>query len=387
MTNLTDKHRVLGILACSTNHHPPFAERAYYEQLTKVGKSLGVAIVVFSPRRIDWRTRQVHGYVYSPALKQWYAHTTVLPSVIYDRCFYVSSAHYERYRPFVQKLRRDPQTELLGVPLKGKWQLAQLIRHSEQLSRYFPHTERYVNPGSARAFIQRYRALVAKPSAGSHGRGIVAVMHHKASGRYLIFGRTKENTPLSQTCDTLDQTLAWLHRFIGPNRYLLQPYLKLRTPNHLPFDIRILMQKDERHAWQTTGIAVRTGRLHSLTSNLHGGGRAVKFRPFLLQLPFEPHVLKRIEQDIRVIKEQLPPLIERKHGRLCELGIDVGIDVEGRVWLLEVNSKPGRQVFRQAGEREMYLAAIRRPVLYANALLKRRAFAAPPTTGARDVGS
>src|SRR5690606_3404042 len=99
MTNLTDKHRVLGILACSTNHHPPFAERAYYEQLTKVGKSLGVAIVVFSPRRIDWRTRQVHGYVYSPALKQWYAHTTALPSVIYDRCRYVSAAPSERYHP------------------------------------------------------------------------------------------------------------------------------------------------------------------------------------------------------------------------------------------------------------------------------------------------
>ena len=372
MNDRKTHNRLLGIITCFTRNHPPFAERSYYEQLTQIGKNLGVSVVVFTPKHINWGARQVRGYVYDSTLKQWFLRQTPLPAVIYDRCFYLSPSHYKSYFPFVQKLRQDPQTELLGVPLKGKWQLAELIKHSPKLASFFPHTVRYVKPQDALVFLQKYNTLVAKPSGGSHGRGIVAIFQKAENGRYVIIGRSRQNRPLSRQFANLQQTLTWLHRFIGGTRYILQPYLPLRTPNHLPFDIRVLMQKDERQTWQMTGMAVRTGSPSSLTSNLHGGGKAEKIVPFLKQLSFDKQAIRRIEQEIRTICEQLPPLIEKKHGRLCELGIDIGIDSNARVWLLEVNSKPGRQVFRKAGEREVYLTAIRRPMLYAYALLKDR---------------
>lgn len=372
MINRINHNCRLGIIVCLTRNHPPFAERSYYEHLTRVGKSLGMSVIVFSPKHINWMSREVRGYEYYPNLKQWIMRKTPLPAVIYDRCFYLSPAHYKSYLPFIRKLRQDPQTELLGVPLQGKWQLTQLIGRSRQLSPFLPHTERYGKPQDALAFIQKYNAVVAKPIGGTHGRGIIAIIRKAENERYVVVGRTNQNKPLSYTFANLQRTLSWLHRFIGETRYILQPYLQLRTPNHLPFDIRVLMQKDERQTWQMTGMAVRTGNPYSLTSNLHGGGKAEKIAPFLAQLAFDKQTLKRITQNIRTICDQLPLLIEREHGRLCELGIDIGIDLNARVWLLEVNSKPGRQVFRQAGERNIYLTAIRRPMLYANALLKTR---------------
>ncbi len=35
------------------------------------------------------------------------------------------------------------------------------------------------------------------------------------------------------------------------------------------------------------------------------------------------------------------------------------------MWLLEVNSKPGRTVFRQTGEREAAVKSVENPILYA----------------------
>lgn len=218
--------------------------------------------------------------------------------------------------------------------------------------------------------MQKYNTLVAKPSGGSHGRGIVAVFRPSKNGAYRVIGRTKQNRPVTFTFQNINQSLLWLHRFIGKNRYILQPYLQLYTPEYLPFDIRVLMQKDSHKLWQLTGMAVRIGSPYSLTSNLHGGGKAEKWKSFLRRLPFDQQTISRIEKDIRTICERLPNFIESRHGRLCELGIDIGIDLKSRVWLLEVNSKPGRQVFRQSGDRHVYLMAIKRPLLYANALLK-----------------
>lgn len=367
--NRIQKSRTLGIMVCMTHHYPPFAERLYYEQLTEAGKKLGITIVVFSPKHIHWPRRQVQGYIFDPAVNKWLLYHTALPAVVYDRCFYLSPQHYKSYQPFVQKIRQDQQTELLGVPLKGKWQLTELVNRSA-LSRYFPHTVRYTGPRSALNYLQKYDALVAKPSGGSHGRGIVALFHKKENGFYYLIGRTKENASLSRRFADVNAALTWLHRFIGTSVYIVQPYLHLRNRQGQPFDIRALMQKDGRQRWQLTGMAVRTGNPHSLTSNLHGGGKAEKIDPFLEKLFTDQQTIQRVEKEIQAICYYLPPLIEEKHGRLCELGIDIGIDSRGRVWLLEVNSKPGRQVFRQAGEKRMYYTAIHRPVVYAHSLLQ-----------------
>lgn len=369
MSRIIRSNRLLGIIVCTTRQYPPFFERHYYEQLTRIGTSLGITVVVFSPKSVSWPRRQVQGYVYNPVLNKWLVSKAALPTVIYDRCFYLNSHHYQSYQPFIQKLRQDSQTKLLGVPLKGKWQLAELVAQSP-LSRYLPHTERYTNMQDALSFIQKYRALVAKPIGGSHGRGIVAIFHKTNNRPCYVVGRTKGNASLSQTFPTTKQALDWLDRFIGTNRYILQPYLHLRTPNNTPFDIRVLMQKDERQVWQMTGMAVRTGNPHSLTSNLHGGGKAEKIVPFLKQLFYDKQTAHRIEKEIVALCQNIPLLIEKKHGRLCELGVDIGIDTRERVWLLEVNSKPGRQVFRHSGEKQLYLTAVKRPLMYACSLLE-----------------
>ncbi|MFC5651938.1 YheC/YheD family protein [Paenibacillus solisilvae] len=41
------------------------------------------------------------------------------------------------------------------------------------------------------------------------------------------------------------------------------------------------------------------------------------------------------------------------------------MDVNGRVWLIEANPKPGRTLFIKTGERKVYRTSVRRPLQYA----------------------
>ena len=62
---------------------------------------------------------------------------------------------------------------------------------------------------------------------------------------------------------------------------------------------------------------------------------------------------------------EMAAFLEQTYGRLCEMALDLAIDRSGHIWLLEVNPKPAREVFIQAGERETYRRAIIRPLEYA----------------------
>jgi len=68
---------------------------------------------------------------------------------------------------------------------------------------------------------------------------------------------------------------------------------------------------------------------------------------------------------------KLADFLETKFGKLCELGMDIAVDPKGNVWLLEVNPKPSREVFRKIGEIATYQKAVSRPLEYAVWMLRQ----------------
>jgi hypothetical protein len=82
--------------------------------------------------------------------------------------------------------------------------------------------------------------------------------------------------------------------------------------------------------------------------------------------------VKQIKQDMYSFAYKLAPFLETKFGKLCELGIDIAVDPNGGIWLLEVNPKPSREVFRRIGAKEIYRKAVTRPLEYALWLMKEQ---------------
>jgi glutathione synthase/RimK-type ligase-like ATP-grasp enzyme len=359
---MTVKYKSLGII--TRCYGSKFSEKGYYKKLTLIGRRSGIRVFVFSPREVDFDTRTVTGFEYRDGA--WHRTTFPLPSYIYDRCFI--SPTYRHYKPFIEKLQNDPKITFLGHGLSGKWQVHKILSRSPVLSKWLPETQ-ILSFSNLLSMISKNGSAIIKPMAGTHGINVVRIV--KTDDKYVITGRNRENKPFERVLETTHDLQRFITHFTGGRKFLVQPYLSLHTPNGVPYDVRILVQKNGRGEWQTTGMAVRVGNKKSITSNLHGGGRAVPLSTFLSKY-FQPAEQETIEHQLQQLVSELPPFLEENHGRLVELGIDVGIDTRGNVWIIEVNSRPGRAVFSQINDPRARLNAVLQPVRYAHYLMNER---------------
>jgi len=268
-------------------------------------------------------------------------------------------------------LRRRRSIRFLGHGLKGKWQVNELLSQDPQITPYLPHTEKLINSATIKDWFEKYGELFLKPLGGSQGRNVVYIRKQLDNPiRYYVKGRDANNQLFERNFTHFQSLNKWLRAFMNERAYVIQQYLELTTDSGEPFDIRSFIQKDRKGCWQLIGYAVRKGQPGSLTSNLHGGGIAEPLETFLYLHFSEKATL--ILNIIQSISMQIAKTLEQYHGPLVELGIDLGIDQDGQLWLLEVNSKPGRTVFQQIGNQSARRLAVRNPIYYARYLWDRQ---------------
>lgn len=359
----------LGILVGYSMHrNPPFGEKGFFKILTVYGKKLGIDVTVFSPGAVVWDKQKVLGYRYDLQQNTWVQGLFPIPNLLYDRIFYSTKEQLQRFHLPIQRLLEDQNAILLGRGLPGKWKVYQMCKENEILKEFFPETIAYQlnNQSEWRKKLLKYGSLFFKPATGSHGRGVFKLK--QTSDGFHIQGRTQANQLFTKEFRTIHACQLWIKGFVAQRTYIIQPYLELMSKEQTPFDIRILIQKNEQGKWAETGRAIRVGQKSSITSNLHGGGTAVDADLFLKK-NFSTTTLEQIEEQIKKILIQLPIQLEKKHGPLIELGIDLGIDLNGRVWILEANSKPGRKSFQITHNRKAHLNALLAPVRYTHYLV------------------
>lgn len=342
------------------NSEPPFLEKGFYKYLTLLAEKKGMKVTVFSPENILWEENMVLGYRWTG--ERWKKNKYPLPALIYDRIFYTSAAQLRRLQPLLKRLQKEKQSVLLAKGLPGKWKVYHMLKEHAKLRPYLPETIYVDAQTNWKDKLREHRAIFLKPVSGSHGKGVIKVSLDKAS--IQARGRTFHNQLFSKTFASFRACERWLRKYIKGHPYVLQPFLTLCTADQTPFDLRLLLQKDEKGRWQETGRVIRQGKKGGLTSNLHGGGTAVEAGPFL-QKHFPPAKVDRIEEDIRFIAQTVPSQLEKQHGTLLELGLDLGIDHNQQVWILEVNSKPGRQSFQLTGNRQVFHLSLSAPIRYA----------------------
>ena len=362
----------MGIMVCARADaiagDPPFSSHRFYARLCEYGEQCGLIVFVFAAHWLDSRTKSITGYRYDRSLQKWQQDQFPLPDLIYDRSFCSNVAQYKRHRDAIRELLRLQPIPFLSRGGPGKWEVEIAIRQHNELLPHLPATALYRGGTSLLEKLLPAGELVLKPNGGSQGKGVVKV--HVGPDGYRIIGRNRSNELIDLAFEEVKPFQNILAQLMSGRRYLMQPYLELTTKQGEAYDIRSLMQKDEHGCWMLTGMAVRKGALGSLTSNLHGGGRAEPLLPFLTA-QFGKTKSSFIELELNRLSLAIPLLMEQHFGRFAELGIDFGVDRSGAIWILEVNSKPGRYAFDgwfAAGDLAGKLA-VQRPIRYARSLI------------------
>jgi glutathione synthase/RimK-type ligase-like ATP-grasp enzyme len=356
--------KIIGIMVSESQLHLPFDQQSFFVHLSQIGAKWGFLVYVFSPSQVDCASVSVQGCRYLPT--GWVWKTFPLPDLIYDRAFFGNKQQYQRHMTALHVLQQLKKIPYLGRSLKGKWAVHNVLIKHPLISAHLPITERLRSPSQLLHWLNDH-PVVIKPESGSHGKGVLAISKTAASD-YRLQGRNLQNQSISKHLPNSLSLRDWVIDFIGGRSYLLQRYLTLQTEQGVAYDIRVLMQKGSNGQWNQTGMAARVGEPTSITSNLHGGGTATEVLPLLLA-QFDANRAQAILVKINALCDLIPPFLEQHFGRLVELGLDIGVDRNGDIWVIEINSKPGRTAAHWFSNPNAFNQAMSNPMLYARYLL------------------
>lgn len=380
---MAEMRPLIGIMACLRPGNPPFREQATYAAMSAAANRMGAVCAVFSPAAATGCRHLLAAYQLQPN-GEWRKSTIPLPDVVLERTF-CSSPEDERAVRAARAHLTKQGVLLLSGKIGGKLTTYRILSNFGQVKPFLPATEPFVSPAGLLRRLSQQNAAFLKPDGSSKGLGCMRITASAAPGtacldehsgrRYHAEGRDADNRLFNRSFDNRKELAKWVKGITAGRRYLVQDDLRLTGKDGCPFDLRSLVQKDHAGGWSVTGIAVRQGSKGGVTANLHGGGKALSALGHLTEQFGPVRAAKQLKQ-IKSLSLAIAGILEERFGRLVELGLDFGIDPDGRLWFLEANSRPGRASFREIQDPLAAESSASRPIAYALRLASARPRAA-----------
>ncbi len=337
-------------------------------EMTRLALTVGVLAFGFTPGGVGWDRRTVRGYVFRGS-RGWRVARFPFPDVVYSRLPSRRAERLPRVSRTVERLRERLGDCYFNPCFLDKWETYQALCREPRIVPLLPDTRRYHGPPGLLEMLDRYPVLYLKPTAGSQGRGIIRLVRRwPAACAWQYQGARGIRGGEARTQAELGRAMA---RLMRGRRYMMQEGLDLARVGGRPFDVRVLMQKDERGRWRRTKVFARLGATGGITSNISTGGTGEalgRVVPLALARS-RPARRRELARRLRETASWLAPLVEQALAmNLGELGLDIGVDRRGRLWLIEVNSRPWRNVTTERGSMALVRLALARPLTYARHL-------------------
>lgn len=338
-------------------------ENSYFTGIAKAAAKYNISCYRFIPSKIIPTSERIVGEQYLPSEARWVEAEFPLPEILYDRCFYGDDPHSKQCLSIVRWLKAKNDSRFLGHGLPNKLELYDVLNHSK-LHPYLLQSVLLNSPEQVLNVLSHMNPAIIKPINGSQGKGIYFIK--RENGQYVV-ETDKKSKHVSRTFDSKEVFLTWLQSLLKKKSFLIQPYKHLTNNHGNPFDLRILMQKDEYGQWVVRGKGIRVGLIGKIVSNVSAGGSIIPFSDWVDENAPSPFLMK----EINYILSLLPYVLEETFPPLFEIGIDIGMAKDGSLWILDVNSKPGRKVIVTTSP-ELKHVLEEAPILYAKHLLEQK---------------
>ncbi|MEH7072736.1 YheC/YheD family endospore coat-associated protein [Neobacillus drentensis] len=307
-------------------HHrrdPSNVKKAY--AYAAVAKAEGVTFFYFTLGKVNIKQQKILGKAYEKG--KWIEKEFPFPDVIYNASYQAS----EKTKPIFDYLYdRIPFTShSIGDKLTVYNRIYKANKFKDYLIPFYELTDLQIFFD----MINRYKKVIVKPLSGHQGGGVVFIEKYGSNDYKINDAGVVSTINKEQLTDLLS------HK-IHENEYVVQQFIISQTKSGQVFDFRLHVQKNGEGKWVITSIYPRIGRSGTITSNMGSGGYST-YLDIFLKTEFGDtwfDMKKYLEQFAIRFSNHFDSLYDNE---LDELGIDVGIDAKQKLWLFEVNWRPG----------------------------------------------
>ncbi|MEK0313365.1 YheC/YheD family endospore coat-associated protein [Cohnella sp. 56] len=315
-----------------------------------------MTLFAFCPGGIDWERLRIAGVLYGRNRCDEYSFP--FPDTVYNRIHNASP-------DLLLRLEANMGGGICfnRINFFDKWTLYDWLKPTT-LGPSIPDSRLYSH-SALQEMLARHRLLYLKPCYGARGNGVyrverterdeVRIGEHHLSPRYIG--------------QSLEEGGAMIARLLESKRYLIQQGIPTSTVDGRYFDIRSLLQKDGNGEWKVSTLASRIAYPDCFNTSVC---EDVCDAAELLSRSFAPQLSERLLRELHDSGIRAAAEVEARVGPLGEMSVDFLLDPQQQLWMIELNGKPDKVLYKLLEDEALGRRIYRRPMAYAQYLAAAR---------------
>ncbi|SDK73149.1 YheC/YheD family endospore coat-associated protein [Natronincola ferrireducens] len=322
-------------------------------------EAIGGVILAFSVEGIQMKCDKIRGYIFNPQTQKWEKGIYPYPAAVFKR-----TGMGKTMRNHIHRVIGDA---IFNEYILNKWETYDWLSNFAEIKPYLPDSRIYNNKGDLKIYLKLYNKVYIKPIDGSQGIGIIEVVKDNEE---FIVGYIKDGQTNKKQFTQENNMWDYIESFLRKGKFIVQRGIDLVHTNGRKNDFRLLIIKNNKGIWEDYGMIARYGVEGSIISNISGGGSAELGEVFLKNtLKLSEDRAYQLRKEISTIATRVGEAIDACGINCGNLGIDMGIDEKGNIWIIEVNNKdPNHTIALDAKDRQMFYGIKRANMLYAKRL-------------------
>lgn len=311
----------------------------YAIELSEVAKNKGILLFFITPEEVNVHQYHIEGWFYN---SEWKKYAFPFPNVVYNRIATRTVEQSNEVLLFVDSLNK------LSIPFFNsrffnKDEVFKALEQDIAVKRFLPYSVLLQDMNQISYMLKQHDTIYIKPIHGRLGKGIYRIHYLRETAKYKV---EHANQPLAKAkfYPSIDKVISYLRPKLKTQQYQIQQGINLIHANRKPIDFRVLVQKNGFGQWTVTSIVARTAAEDLFVSNLAKGGSISSVANIL---PTTSLALLYTAETLTAELKRVALLLSKSFeanfdATLGELGIDMALDEQGKVWLLEINGKPSK---------------------------------------------
>lgn len=287
-----------------------------------------VAFICFYIHHLNIEKQEVTGLKYQKETGTWEKGVFSIPDVVFIQGFLGS--------PMIKKLESVVGANVFNNFLFDKWEGWEFLAKSKNIKKYLPHTEK-LNKQELLTQIDQFKNFVLKPVMGSSSSGIVMVRSREHGAFEVSYPLLKDIISLEFA--TKNDLCDWMTERVKLGTFIIQKMIPTMKYQNKVVDIRLNMNKNGVGRWDVSLLLFRVA-----SNNLLFVPRTMKRAYTLEQFDHDsvfPTVnISKLEKDIHALGYRICQAFDAAGYHMADLGIDLGLDENGHLWIFEVNHIP-----------------------------------------------